>query len=95
MSDRARTGLIGGVEKLVIEIVDYQSHWPETFREHEKAIAEALGEASLRIEHIGSTGLPATEGACPTRTGPLETGTDSGEMKAPGRSAVCERSRGI
>jgi GrpB-like predicted nucleotidyltransferase (UPF0157 family) len=58
MSDRARTGLIGGVEKVVIEIVDYQSLWPEKFREHEKAIAEALGAASLRIEHIGSTSVP-------------------------------------
>ena len=58
MSDRAQTGLIGGVEKVVIEIVDYQSLWPEKFREHEKAIAEALGEASLRIEHIGSTSVP-------------------------------------
>jgi hypothetical protein len=40
-------------------------------------------------------GLPAAEGGCPTRTGPLETGTDLGEMKGPGRSAVCERSPGI
>jgi GrpB-like predicted nucleotidyltransferase (UPF0157 family) len=58
MSDRAKNGLIGGVETIVVEIVDYQSLWPETFRKHEKAIAEALGEASLRIEHIGSTSVP-------------------------------------
>jgi GrpB-like predicted nucleotidyltransferase (UPF0157 family) len=58
MSDRARTGLIGGVEKVVIEVVDYQPSWPEEFRKHESAIAGALGDAALRIEHIGSTSVP-------------------------------------
>jgi GrpB-like predicted nucleotidyltransferase (UPF0157 family) len=50
--------LIGGVEKIAIEIVDYQSTWPEAFRKHERAIAEALGDTALRIEHIGSTSVP-------------------------------------
>jgi GrpB-like predicted nucleotidyltransferase (UPF0157 family) len=58
MSDRARTGLIGGVEAIVIEIVDYRPHWPGDYQKHENAIAGALGDAALRIEHIGSTSVP-------------------------------------
>ena len=49
---------IGGVEKRDITIVDYDPSWPDTFRSHAAAIFEALGEANLRIEHIGSTAVP-------------------------------------
>ena len=52
------TGLIGGVEKRVIEIVDYQPDWPETYQAHARAIARTLGDAAIRIEHIGSTSVP-------------------------------------
>jgi GrpB-like predicted nucleotidyltransferase (UPF0157 family) len=59
MSDRVKeTGRIGGVEKRLIEIVDYQPDWPERFQSHAIAIGEALGEAALRIEHMGSTSVP-------------------------------------
>jgi GrpB-like predicted nucleotidyltransferase (UPF0157 family) len=50
--------LIGGVEAIVIEIVDYRPHWPAVFQKHANAIAGALGDAALRIEHIGSTSVP-------------------------------------
>jgi GrpB-like predicted nucleotidyltransferase (UPF0157 family) len=51
-------GLIGGVEKRQIEIVDYQPLWPKKFQTHAGAIAEALGAGVLQIEHVGSTSVP-------------------------------------
>lgn len=53
------TGLIGGVEKRDIKIVGYNSDWPNMFAKHAKDIAAALGGSLLRIEHIGSTSVPA------------------------------------
>lgn len=52
------TGLIGGIEKRVIEIFDYDPLWPVKFREQANRIAKALGDAALQIEHIGSTSVP-------------------------------------
>ena len=52
------TGLIGGVEKREIKIVDYDADWPKEFETHAKTIAEVLGDAALRIEHMGSTSVP-------------------------------------
>jgi GrpB-like predicted nucleotidyltransferase (UPF0157 family) len=52
------TGLIGGVEKREIRIVDYYTDWPKKFETHAKIIADALGGSALRIEHIGSTSVP-------------------------------------
>lgn len=51
-------GLIGGVEKLKITIVDYDAAWPNKFAQHAARIAGALGDTALRIEHIGSTSVP-------------------------------------
>jgi GrpB-like predicted nucleotidyltransferase (UPF0157 family) len=51
------TGLIGGLEKRVIEIVPYRSDWPSQFRCHAERIKNALGGTALRIEHIGSTSV--------------------------------------
>jgi GrpB-like predicted nucleotidyltransferase (UPF0157 family) len=52
------TGLIGGPEKRAIEIVDYDSRWPDKFRAHKRIISDALSDVALRIEHIGSTSVP-------------------------------------
>lgn len=52
------TGLIGGVEKRAITIVDYNPDWPRQFGFHARRIAQVLGEAALQVEHIGSTSLP-------------------------------------
>ena len=52
------TGLIGGVDRRTIVVVPYRSEWPGLFRRHAARIADALGEAALRIEHIGSTAVP-------------------------------------
>lgn len=53
----SETGLIGGVEKRVIKIVDYDPDWPKKFEAHAQVIADALGRAALRVEHIGSTSV--------------------------------------
>lgn len=52
------TGLIGGVEKVEIKLLDYDPDWPKKFELHAGRIIEALGGSSLRIEHIGSTSVP-------------------------------------
>jgi len=50
--------LIGGIEKRVIVIVDYDLLWPEKFQRHAAAISQALGQRALRVEHVGSTSVP-------------------------------------
>lgn len=50
--------LIGGPEKREIRIVEYDPEWPSRFEVHAGRIREALGEAALGIEHIGSTAVP-------------------------------------
>jgi GrpB-like predicted nucleotidyltransferase (UPF0157 family) len=52
------TGLIGGVEKAEIKLLDYDPDWPKKFETHARRIAGALGRAALRIEHVGSTSVP-------------------------------------
>ena len=59
MADEAtETGLIGGVEKARIQIVDYDPGWPSKFGVHAGIIARAIRDRALRIEHIGSTSVP-------------------------------------
>lgn len=50
--------LVGGVEKRVIEIVDWSPDWPVRYDHERSRIARALGVGALRIEHIGSTAVP-------------------------------------
>jgi GrpB-like predicted nucleotidyltransferase (UPF0157 family) len=52
-----KSGLIGGREKRIIEIVPYRSDWPLQFERHAERIRTALGERALQIEHIGSTSV--------------------------------------
>jgi hypothetical protein len=52
------TGLIGGIEKRDIKILDYDPDWPQQFERRAKIITEAIGGSVLRIEHIGSTSVP-------------------------------------
>lgn len=56
--ERQPAALIGGVEKRLIEIVDYDSNWPELFATQERIVRNAVGAATLGIEHIGSTSVP-------------------------------------
>jgi GrpB-like predicted nucleotidyltransferase (UPF0157 family) len=50
--------LIGGIERREIKIEPYDPRWPETFRTHAQAIAQALGSTALAIHHVGSTSVP-------------------------------------
>lgn len=50
--------ILGGTEKRVLVLADHDSHWPETYAEHERRIRRALGTTALQIEHIGSTSVP-------------------------------------
>jgi GrpB-like predicted nucleotidyltransferase (UPF0157 family) len=52
------TGLIGGIERARIRLLDYDPDWPKKFETHAGRIIEALGDSALRIEHIGSTSVP-------------------------------------
>lgn len=42
-----------------VEIVDYDSAWPAMFAGLGAGIREALGDTAVRIDHIGSTSMPA------------------------------------
>lgn len=53
-----REALIGGVEKRDILLRDHDPSWADAFDRHRKRLADALGDAALRIEHIGSTAVP-------------------------------------
>ena len=53
-----KAGLIGGVEKRKIKIIDDDPDWPKKFETHARIIAGALGGSALRIEHVGSTSVP-------------------------------------
>lgn len=58
MNEPLETGLIGGVEKRDISVVEYDPTWPEKFIKHQNIVRRALGETALAIEHIGSTAVP-------------------------------------
>ena len=50
--------LIGGIEKREIRLVDHDPAWAQIFEAHAQRLRAALGQAALRIEHIGSTSVP-------------------------------------
>jgi GrpB-like predicted nucleotidyltransferase (UPF0157 family) len=52
------TGLIGGVEKRLIEILDYDPDWSKKFEMHADLIRKSLGKAAVSVEHVGSTSVP-------------------------------------
>lgn len=54
----SEVGLIGGIEKREITITDYDPAWPAKFELHRRAIAGALCDVALAIEHVGSTAAP-------------------------------------
>jgi GrpB-like predicted nucleotidyltransferase (UPF0157 family) len=51
--------LVGGRERRPIVIADYDELWPERFAKERARVLSALGGAALRVEHIGSTAVPA------------------------------------
>ena len=50
--------LVGGLEPRQVEIVDYDPQWPGRFETEKVLLADAFGDAAIRIEHIGSTAVP-------------------------------------
>jgi len=58
MNPPGETGILGEPERGPFFLSDYQSGWPEAFRQHANTIERALGERALRVEHIGSTAVP-------------------------------------
>jgi GrpB-like predicted nucleotidyltransferase (UPF0157 family) len=49
--------LVGGTEKRDLEVVRYNSEWPDTFAEHQQRLQRALHAVAVDIEHIGSTSV--------------------------------------
>lgn len=41
-----------------IDVVPYDARWPDEYRALEARLHAALGDAALRIDHIGSTAVP-------------------------------------
>lgn len=41
-----------------VQVIPYQSRWPQEFQTLKSQMTDALGELALRIDHIGSTSVP-------------------------------------
>jgi len=50
--------LIGGREAVTITIADYDPAWPTRFERERARVEDAIQDAAIRIEHIGSTAVP-------------------------------------
>ncbi|MDR3503580.1 MAG: bifunctional GrpB family protein/GNAT family N-acetyltransferase [Legionella sp.] len=46
------------LQKRLINVLPYDSHWPEQFTEEAQSIQKALGANCIEIHHIGSTAVP-------------------------------------
>ncbi|MBU4318085.1 MAG: GrpB family protein [Proteobacteria bacterium] len=47
-----------GVNYGKVKVVPYSTEWPELYRQEYESIWNALGDAVIDIEHIGSTSIP-------------------------------------
>ncbi|MGA9533399.1 MAG: GrpB family protein [Anaerolineales bacterium] len=58
-SDELQGGVIGERKRLdgTIYLATYDPHWPGMFSELSLRVREALGDRSLRLEHVGSTSV--------------------------------------
>lgn len=45
----------------LVEIVDYDQHWPRRFEEWREKLRARLGDTAVRIDHVGSTSVPGLE----------------------------------
>jgi len=59
--EQLRAVRIGELEPLTkpIELVEYDEEWPRLFAREAERIRGVLGAKALRIEHVGSTSVPA------------------------------------
>jgi GrpB-like predicted nucleotidyltransferase (UPF0157 family) len=55
-----RAAVVGDLRPYAVKVVveDYDPRWPSWFEQDRSAIAGALGEKALRVEHTGSTSVP-------------------------------------
>ena len=44
-----------------VEVVPYSDEWADAFDVWRRGLSDALGEAAVRIEHVGSTAVPGLE----------------------------------
>jgi Hydantoinase B/oxoprolinase/GrpB protein len=51
--------VLGGSDAADVRIVDYDESWPARFETERARIAAAMGDRARRIEHVGSTSVPA------------------------------------
>jgi len=58
LDDYLHTVLIGGPEQRPIVIAEWTPAWAARYERERKAIQEALGGLSHRVEHVGSTSVP-------------------------------------
>src|SRR5579871_1201746 len=58
--EQIRAHTVGALKQLSekISVVDYNSQWPELFRQEAERIRGILNGRGLRIEHTGSTSVP-------------------------------------
>jgi GrpB-like predicted nucleotidyltransferase (UPF0157 family) len=56
--DVSTVEIIGGAERLVVGLHDYDVRWEDMFLEHRRRILDALPGAGAGVEHIGSTSVP-------------------------------------
>jgi GrpB-like predicted nucleotidyltransferase (UPF0157 family) len=58
--DELAKNTIGGAQTLTapIEILDYDSTWPELYEQEAGRIRAVLGDRVVRLEHAGSTSVP-------------------------------------
>jgi GrpB-like predicted nucleotidyltransferase (UPF0157 family) len=50
--------LIGGIKRREMRLAEYDPSWPERYQLHAELIRDALGQALVSIEHVGSTSVP-------------------------------------
>lgn len=56
--DAGTAELIGGPERLEVELHNYDAAWPDIYLTHRSRILAALTPATVEIAHIGSTSVP-------------------------------------
>ncbi|HEX7805112.1 MAG TPA: GrpB family protein [Cellulomonas sp.] len=50
--------IVGGPERLELELHSYDDSWPDLYLDHRRRIRDALAGSDVEIEHIGSTSVP-------------------------------------
>ncbi len=50
--------IIGGPERLELELHSYDARWAVDYRHHRRRILDALAGSAVEVEHIGSTSVP-------------------------------------